>query len=395
MKFYLKQKIISNLPPSANEVEKVSGVTEYEALRAEKLFRYEYSNQLNTGLLTFAFTIFTAGLVVFALILEFGDFFKIVENAGENSTVKNLYAVFVEYFFACFFLLPCFFARVNFRYTAKNSLRIGQLTDYIREKIQFDDNESWETFKRDYGINYFYRNPSGVGGAKDIPMWINIISHAISLIVGLIGVWVLTQSNEDFEKITLILWGYIIVRILISIGFSFYNQLTTKQIKKCYYFRVVIANAIVDILEGLIIWIYQISQDVCFWSNIKPILPFIILILIWLELLQFCMFIAPQYDREILLANSVLEHTKAALEYSKNHSPTEETTINRSKAIFLIFLNKSSVLQKYRNKYDNKAKKIVKKCMPIYKQIDINNKYFTHSTKESLLQEYLSGEKSK
>ena len=164
MKFYLKQKIVTN-PPPTDKIEKVSGVTEYEALRAEKLFRYEYSNQLNTSLLTFAFTVFTAGLIIFTLLFEFGGIFKPTEN---NVTGDQTYIVFAEYFFACFFLLPCFFSRINFRYTLKNSLRIGQLTDYTREKIQFDDGESWEIFKRDFRVNYFYKMPSGVGGAKEL-----------------------------------------------------------------------------------------------------------------------------------------------------------------------------------------------------------------------------------
>ena len=171
MNFEFNKHVILNTSPP-EKIEKVSSSTEYESLRAEKLFRYEYANQLNTSLLTFAFTIYTAGLALFALIFEFGNFFT-PESTSNTYNGKDVYTLFVEYFFACFFLLPCFFARINFLYTVNNSLRIGQLTEYTREKIQFDDEESWESFKRKYKVNYFYRTGVGVGGAKEIPFCIS------------------------------------------------------------------------------------------------------------------------------------------------------------------------------------------------------------------------------
>lgn len=386
MKFCLKQKIVTNLPPT-DGIEKVSGVTEYEALRAEKLFRYEYSNQLNTNLLTFSFTVYTAGLALFALIFEFSDFFT-TTNSNTISN-KDVYSVFVEYFFACFFLLPCFFARINFLYTVNNSLRIGQLTEYTREKILFDDGESWESFKREYKVNYFYRKGSGVGGAKEIPFWINIISQSISLAVGILGIYVLIQNNADFQYFSETITKIVFIRIFLSIGIEIYCQITTRYIKKRYYFFMFLVNLLITYALSM-----QGKIDVYLKANSESF-PCFLIVLVWVELLQLCIFITPQYDREIMLANSVLEYTKAALEYSKDHVSTEETMIKRSKAIFLIFLDKSSVLEKYRDKYSNKTEKIVKQCMPIYKQIDINAKCFEHSTKESLLQEYLNGEKSR
>ena len=117
MKFEFDKHVILNTSPP-EKLEKVSSSTEYESLRAEKLFRYEYANQLNTSLLTFAFTIYTAGLALFALIFEFGDFIA-MEETSVSSNGKDIYTLFVEYFFACFFLLPCLFARINFLYFEK------------------------------------------------------------------------------------------------------------------------------------------------------------------------------------------------------------------------------------------------------------------------------------
>ncbi|MBE6664663.1 MAG: hypothetical protein E7603_00395 [Ruminococcaceae bacterium] len=394
MKFCTKKYTIINNHTSSNDLERVGSTTEYEALRAEKLFRYEYSNQLNTGLLTFAFTIFTAGLALFALIFEFSDLFKAIsstvestdlENLSTEISIKNLYSVFVEYFFACFFLLPCFFARVNFRYTVKNSLRIGQLTDYIREKVHFDDGESWESFKRDYKINYFYRSPSGVGGAKDIPKWINIISHTISLIVGMVGIYVLFQSNSILQDLIKYLIFYAAIRMLISILCKIYSAYTTRQIKKKYYFVIFSINRVLDIVFGLIIRLQLQNEP----ELIKKLIPYTLIILIWAELLQFCVYITPQYDREIHLANSVLEYTKAALIYSEKHSLHSELEADRYKHVFEIFLKESSVLKKYDEKYCCNHKKIVKKCMPIYAQVAVDNKHLDFISKNKYLIDYL------
>ena len=55
-----QQKSTSDEPP-----EKIKMETEYIALREEKIFRYGYSNQLNTTLLTITLTVFTAGILLF------------------------------------------------------------------------------------------------------------------------------------------------------------------------------------------------------------------------------------------------------------------------------------------------------------------------------------------
>lgn len=435
MKFCLKQKIVTN-PPPTDKIEKVSGVTEYEALRAEKLFRYEYANQLNTSLLTFAFTVFTAGLIVFTLLVEFGGMFspnsdksdvasyKITINGtasesesdyqieiknspdngankqkdntateedniskedtgedntktGSNNANDQTYIVFVEYFFACFFLLPCFFSRINFRYTVKNSLRIGQLTDYIREKIEFDDGESWESFKRDYRVNYFYKQPSGVGGAKDIPMWINIISCIISVSIGAMGMHSLSIESEMLNGSIYLIGFWLFVRIIVSVVVEVCLQKSAAEKNRMwYFFSFVIAVLVLIVMVILHSNLTKIPIVLCdIAQNVTTILP----IILWCELLQVCILITPKYDREINLANSVLEYTRAKLKFSKfkrDMSCTIGCGVIQMKGenelIFKRFLRESSVIEKLNKK--KTEKQLIRYCKTLFSQLDKDNK---------------------
>lgn len=334
MKFDLNQKIIASDAKPSNEIGKVSSATEYEALRAEKLFRYEYSNQLNTSLLTFAFTVFTAGLLIFTLLFEFGGILKTgeVESVGDS----QIYIVFVEYFFACFFLLPCFFSKINFRYTVKNSLRIGQLTDYMRERVYFDDGESWESFKRDYGVNYFYKKPSGVGGAKDIPFWINTISCGLSIAVGAIGIYNLGTNTNIFLQENLkwhLLYGSSVCL------FTFLAKILEPIIPMNKRLIGATALVVVEIVFG--VGYTKVVESNCVEQ--------MVIILVWFMLLICCIMSTPQYEKEIELANCVLEYTRAKLRYKKSNKMLH-TDKERNELIFRSFLKESSAIKKYRKK---------------------------------------------
>ena len=409
MKFCLKQKIVTNLP-STEKIEKVSGVTEYEALRAEKLFRYEYSNQLNTSLLTFAFTVFTAGLIIFTLLFQFGGLSipnsNIDENSNYNITVKDAtdeeesnyqieikdnsnkddytYVIFVEYFFACFFLLPCFFSRINFRYTVKNSLRIGQLTDYTREKIKFDDNESWESFKRNFNTNYFYQKRYGVGGAKDIPYWINIISCLLSTSVGMVGIYSMTTKSNVFSMPW---WGWHIFFAVIISSIIFKRiepLLQMNKIFKITYIIVVVEFVLLIILAVVLYRAFDMSN---------AYITQLIYMSFWGLVLQICILITPQYDKEIELANCVLDYTRAKLREAKN-KPSNESEKERNIRIFNEFLDNSVVVNNYKEKSIEKNKyfkKIIfRKCKTILYQLDMYNNDLTREEKNKCINNYLN-----
>lgn len=313
-------------------ISKVNSTTEYEALRAEKLFRYEYSNQLNISLLTFAFTVFTAGLLIFSILMEIGKD-KITPTNIQDDT--QTYMVFVEYFFACFFLIPCFFSGINFRYTVKNSLRIGQITEYIREKVHFDDGESWESFKRKYHVNYFYKKPSGIGGARDIPLWINIISCAMSLIIGIFGIVVIDINTRKF--LTDNTWWvafYCLGVALLLIMYKFLQPII--PVKHQWWVQLIIlAKALIPLF-------------ICYFKSKDEMLVQKIIISVWLALLYLCIIITPRYAREIELANCVLEYTKEKLKHANNAK--KEITFATKKNIFHQFLLHSTIIQKYREK---------------------------------------------
>lgn len=368
MKFCPKRKIVTNLTNTAG-FEKVSSITEYEALRAEKLFRYEYSNQLNTSLLTFAFVVYTAGFALFSFLTD-------------SDSLSDTMKLFVEFFFSVVFLLPCIFSKINFRYTVQNSLRIGQLTDYIREKVKFDDDESWESFKRDYHVNYFYRQPTGVGGAKEIPFWIDIISLVMSLIVAYMNTENYLYSPNDEGELELIWSSKAVIFLVCMVSIITVFSLIHSTIRKCCIEYHPIATSLICIFiqvvtyVGFIIYINSLIDkfEIDFW----------IIFSIWLLSFNWCLSFLPRYNREIEIANSVLEYTKVKLKYSSNnkkcnHCPNPK----RNEIIFKDFLKSSSIVEKYLHK-----KRGVNKCKCIFKKIDVCEKDLSTDKKNYLISEF-------
>lgn len=371
MKFYLKQKIVTPSPPAEKGIEKVGGVTEYEALRAEKLFRYEYSNQLNTSLLNFAFTIFTAGLALFSIIIEFGN----LENAQQTI------GVFIEYFFAAFFLLPCFFARINFKYTVHNSLRICQLTDYVRSKICFDDNESWEGFKQKYRAHYFYKQSSRIGGAKEIPICVSLVSISISFSIFCIFTYTRLQPisltiSDDFYIIL-----YWTIRMMSVILTAVVVQCTHRRLSLGWYGLILVSNIGIT---------YILAQmEIIKWDD------YFFVTLLWAELFHFCVYSMPQYLREIRVADFFLDFTQKKLTYSKNNDRIAET-INRDQTLCIVklFLEENQYInifisKKKKRKWSNKR---IAECLQQYlTELIISENDLSKQELGSVLNEYING----
>ena len=127
----------------------ISPEAEYNALRAEKIYRYGYANSVNTALLTLTLAVFSVGGLLF-------------------TSSKNTFEGIAEIFFPLFFLIPCLFARIGFRSLVKNSVRIGVLSEYMRQHL-FKGQRSWECLKNDK-FNYFMEPQKYIGGVKEVPL---------------------------------------------------------------------------------------------------------------------------------------------------------------------------------------------------------------------------------
>ena len=142
----------------------ISYEAEYNALREEKIFRYGYSNQINTTLLTITLAVFSAGI----LWVTIGE---------ENSKILD----FANFFIPLFFLVPCIFAGVCFRCALRNSVRIGILSEYMRTNFEFQTKTSWEKIKQKKNINYFYDSDCKIGGVKEMPICVDDCTYYLTL----------------------------------------------------------------------------------------------------------------------------------------------------------------------------------------------------------------------
>ena len=184
----------------------VSCEAEYNALREEKIFRYGYSNQINTALLTITLTIFSIGVLWFTI---------------ETRNKKML--EFANYIFPLFFLLPCFFAKICFRCSLRNSVRIGLLSEYLRNYSVFQSQSSWETIKQKKGLHYFYNEKSKIGGAKEMPICVSIASIVFSTVIGRYPLF-------DYISHNLCMFFLMITPLLSILLFGILRQFAKKRI---------------------------------------------------------------------------------------------------------------------------------------------------------------------
>lgn len=287
-----KEQDTGGKPPQNIQME-----TEYIALREEKIFRYGYSNQLNTTLLTITLAIFTVGAILFSSgILVNSPCTYYGENACASPCVVHKKIIdlsyFAEYFFASFFLLPCFFAKIIFEYCLRNSLRIGTLSEYIRSNLKFARGSSWEIMKKERKIFYFYKERYGVGGAKDIPICVCFMSCIIS--IAMCAYFILTSN------ITL---GYIywILRVIIVVIVAFVVQLSVNKKPKWLYLIIFGINMIINITFANLTNQF-IENETLF-----------IIQMVYAEILCFTVFAIPQFAREIFIANCRLKLNEYSL----------------------------------------------------------------------------------
>ena len=115
---------------------------EYQALRAEKLQRYDYANKLFSQLITFTITVWAAALTLFTVFDEYNHH---TINMAEIDMV-----VPIEVLQVAIFLLPAIFSVIIFHYSLRNSIRICLISDYLRKsipKICGPATPSWEEMK--------------------------------------------------------------------------------------------------------------------------------------------------------------------------------------------------------------------------------------------------------
>lgn len=183
MKFHVKAK---SEKKKENEVlNAISSEAEYNALREEKIFRYGYSNSINTTLLTLTLAVFSVGGLLFTMSSD--DFWKLA-----------------EIFFPLFFLLPSLFSCICFRYLLRNSVRIGLLSEYMRTYLYFQNDISWEHIKKKEKIGYFMPSKNYIGGVEDVPKCITIVSLVFSLIIAQYFIYQELYSDLEVFAISLI-----------------------------------------------------------------------------------------------------------------------------------------------------------------------------------------------
>ena len=257
--------------------DEISSETEYNALREEKIFRYGYSNSVNTTLLTITLAVFSVGALMFTM-----------------ST--NAFEELAKIFFPLFFLLPCLFARICFRSLLKNSIRIGLLSEYIRSHISFKDGISWEKIKKDKEINYFLKPDQYIGGVKEVPLCVTAVSLLFSMIIAHYFIYQSLSNVNDF------LW---LILSLIPIMVAFYplSSASNKGFKISTIVLLVTAESIIYVL-------FFVFLD-CGWQIIlHQAIYHVILICV------LCMI--PNFEKEIDEANkNLIDYKRVISNYVK------------------------------------------------------------------------------
>lgn len=261
-----------------NELKKdtISPEAEYNALRAEKIYRYGYANSVNTALLTLTLAVFSVGGLLFT---------------SSNNTFEGI----AEIFFPLFFLIPCLFARIGFRSLVKNSVRIGVLSEYMRKHL-FKGQRSWECIKNDK-FNYFMETKKYIGGVKEVPQCVSIISILFSAIIGYHPIYVLIE-----DKINAVV--FLIICLLI-IGIAYFLR---QHIKFSNLYIAIAVASIIVIIVGFFIatvamycFCNMCAQTACNFLKklILYFVPYIIAILLM-----------PNFEKEIEDANTKLDDYK-------------------------------------------------------------------------------------
>lgn len=262
------KEVLSNIFDESNK-DTISSETEYNALREEKIFRYGYSNSVNTSLFTITLAVFSVGALLFTMSTDkFDELAKI--------------------FFPLFFLLPCLFARIGFYSLLRNSVRIGLLSEYMRSHLTFNDNISWEKIKKHRRINYFLDSKKYIGGVKEVPECITAISLIFSAIIAHYFIY---QSINDLSAF---LW---ISSALIPMIIVFYplSTLTSKESKIATITLLVLSEIIIYTL--LFVFLNNYYQVILHQAIYHIVL-----------LLVLCFI--PNFEKEVVKSNVVFKKYK-------------------------------------------------------------------------------------
>lgn len=261
-----------------NEVSPIiSSEAEYHALREEKIFRYGYSNSINTTLLTLTLAVFSVGGLMFTM--NGNNFFELA-----------------EVFFPLFFLLPCLFSCICFRYLLRNSVRIGLLSEYIRTHLNFQNNTSWEGIKKDEEIKYFMFSKNCIGGAEDVPKCVTMVSLILSLIIAHYFIY---QDLHNDSKVFII---SLLALIPLIVAFVLHQISSTK---------------IMEIAIAISCLIFEIMIYVLFSFFLQEHMDVLSKQAIYNVLLLFIVLLTPNFKRETQKAEQTLKECKEKIQ--KHH----------------------------------------------------------------------------
>lgn len=189
---------------------------EYQALREEKLNRYDYANKLTTDLITFTTAVVGAALAMYAIYNK---------EFGSDNTVLIL-----KYLQSLLMLSPALFATVTHRHSILNSIRINLISDYLREMSSAE--KTWEKFKKEYDVQYFdfpyNKHNKRIGDITDLCIGTTAVSLLFSWMMALVASLDYIECDEYYNCYIILSIGCPLVIILIKLLWN--NKTDTKHI---------------------------------------------------------------------------------------------------------------------------------------------------------------------
>lgn len=222
-----------------NACEEINNLytSEYSALRNEQQMRYDYSNKLNTGFITFTTAILTIGFGLSAIV---GSFLNsaaglseelqkgasgLFEQYVQKFIVSSTAAIALEFLQAAFFALPILYSKICFNHSLENSVRISLISSYLEHRNGRIVN--WDSVRHNNGIRYFFGSfgtsvpDARVGDLSNmhrIVSWLSLILGALyGFTVFAFCIYELNQKDKRFFFLFIFMVGAVFLSASIHI----------------------------------------------------------------------------------------------------------------------------------------------------------------------------------
>lgn len=119
---------------------------EYNALKSEQLYRYEYNNKLRSDFIVFSTAVLTACIAGVVVLSEANN----TNNNGYDFALSMR-----ERFVIAMFLLPILYSKISFNHALENEVRLRLISDYLRESGPAGL-KTWFRMKQENNIQYYF-----------------------------------------------------------------------------------------------------------------------------------------------------------------------------------------------------------------------------------------------